>query len=161
MTLEEARELRTRFGSFAREWGDPEMDLYDSESWTERGPLRRIPEYRLSNLECSPPVAGPGSAGSRSLPRVLGAKIPSSIESAGPTPVLIQMASPEGRGMGLRVDSVIALDNLATAPDSRLMRQLETYPVMEAVEIEPRRLLRFPRIANRLALPLRATDVRH
>jgi hypothetical protein len=32
MTLEEARDLRARLASFAREWDDPRMDVYDGES---------------------------------------------------------------------------------------------------------------------------------
>lgn len=32
MTREAARELRARLASFAREWGDPRMDVYDRES---------------------------------------------------------------------------------------------------------------------------------
>jgi hypothetical protein len=32
MTAEEARDLRARLASFAREWDDPRMDVYDSES---------------------------------------------------------------------------------------------------------------------------------
>ena len=32
MTVEEAKELRARLASFAREWDDPRMDVYDSES---------------------------------------------------------------------------------------------------------------------------------
>ena len=32
MSADEARELRARLASFAREWDDPRMDAYDSES---------------------------------------------------------------------------------------------------------------------------------
>jgi hypothetical protein len=32
MTAEEARELRARLASFAREWDDPRMDVYDADS---------------------------------------------------------------------------------------------------------------------------------
>jgi hypothetical protein len=32
MTTVEAKELRARLASFAREWDDPRMDVYDSET---------------------------------------------------------------------------------------------------------------------------------
>ena len=32
MSADEARELRARLASFAREWDDPRMDVYDDES---------------------------------------------------------------------------------------------------------------------------------
>lgn len=44
MTAEEARELRGRLASFAREWGDPRMDDYDTESSARWGRPRRVPE---------------------------------------------------------------------------------------------------------------------
>ncbi len=82
---------------------------------------------RPTLLVQDPNVRGP-------YPDLLVAAITSSIETAGPTRILIQMNTVEGRAMGLRTDSVIALDNLATVPENRLMRQLGTCPIMPAVD---------------------------
>ncbi|MFZ3355498.1 MAG: type II toxin-antitoxin system PemK/MazF family toxin [Thermoplasmata archaeon] len=74
----------------------------------------------------NPSVRGP-------YPDVLVAAITSSTETEGPTRLLVEIRSPEGRSMGLLTDSVIALDNLATIPESRFRRQLGTCPVMSQV----------------------------
>ena len=74
-------------------------------------------------------------------PDVLVAAISSATETAGPTRPLVRMASGEGRAMGLRTDSVIALDNLATVPESRLLRQIGTCPIMDTIDAVLRQLL--------------------
>lgn len=89
---------------------------------------------RPALLVQDPAVRGP-------YPDLLVAAITSSTETTGPTRPLIRMASPEGRAMGLRTDSVIALDNLATVPESRLMRQLGSCPDLAVVNEILRRLL--------------------
>src|SRR5579859_7432252 len=89
---------------------------------------------RPALLVQNPDVRGP-------YPDLLVAAITSSVETVGPTRPLIRQASPEGREMGLRTDSVIALDNLATVPESRLMGQLGRIPSMAAVDAILQRLL--------------------
>ena len=84
-----------------------------------------------------PSVRGP-------YPDVLVAAITSSVETAGATRLLVPMDSPEGQAMGLRTDSVIAHDNLATVPEARLMRQLGTCPVMPQVDAILRRVMGLP-----------------
>jgi mRNA-degrading endonuclease toxin of MazEF toxin-antitoxin module len=66
---------------------------------------------------------------------LLVAAITSAIETVGPTRILVEKDTAEGRAMGRRTDSVIALDNLATVPESRRMRQLGTCPIMRAVDV--------------------------
>ena len=75
------------------------------------------------------------------FPDVLVAAITSSIETTGPTRVRVELHSPEGQAMGLRTDSVIALDNLATIPENRLVRELGTCPIMPVVDKVLKRLL--------------------
>jgi mRNA interferase MazF len=89
---------------------------------------------RPTLLVQDPSVHGP-------YPDVLVAAITSSTETEGTRRLLVQMRSPEGRAMGLLTDSVIALDNLATVPESRSRRQLGTCPVMPQVDQVLRRLL--------------------
>lgn len=74
-------------------------------------------------------------------PDVLVAAITSAVETAGPTRILVAKNTVEGRAMGLKTDSVIALDNLATVPEERLLRQLGTCQVMPSVDSALRRLL--------------------
>lgn len=82
---------------------------------------------RPALLVQDPSVRGP-------YPDVLVAAVTSSVETIGPTRPLVRRESSEGRQMGLRTDSVIALDHLATVPELRLMRQLGTCPVMTLVD---------------------------
>ncbi len=94
-----------------------EFPNIDFRTWKSRPAL----------LVQDPSVRGP-------YPDLLVAAITSTIETAGPTRIRVEMNNPEGRAMGLRTDSVIALDNLATVPERRLMRQLGTCPIMPAVD---------------------------
>ncbi|MGI0070503.1 MAG: type II toxin-antitoxin system PemK/MazF family toxin [Thermoplasmata archaeon] len=89
---------------------------------------------RPALLVQDPGVQGPYSD-------VLVAAITSSVETVGPTRLLVRMASIEGRAMGLRTDSVIALDNLATVPGERLLRQIGSCPVMDRVNVTLRKIL--------------------
>lgn len=88
---------------------------------------------RPALLVQDPNVRGP-------YPDLLVAAITSSVETVGPTRILVQMNTAEGRAMGLRTDSVIAMDNLATVPEDRLMRQLGTCPIMPTVDMILKRL---------------------
>lgn len=89
---------------------------------------------RPALLVQDPMVRGP-------YPDLLVAAISSAVETAGPTRMLIRKDSAEGRAMGLRTPSVIALDNLATVPESRLLRQIGTCSVMNNVDAVLRSLL--------------------
>jgi mRNA interferase MazF len=88
---------------------------------------------RPALLVQDPSVRGP-------YPDLLVAAITSAVETAGPTRILVEMHTSEGRAMGLRTDSVIALDNLATVPESRLMRHLGSCPVMPTVDSTLKRI---------------------
>lgn len=104
-----------------------EFPNIDFRSWKPRPAL----------LVQDPSVRGP-------YPDVLVAAITSSTETAGPTRPLVHLRSPEGRSMGLRTDSVIALDNLATVPLVRLLKELGTCPLMGQVDDVLRALLGLP-----------------
>lgn len=53
---------------------------------------------------------------STAFPNLIVASITSNVARRGPGRVLVRSQSPEGREMGLRTDSLITLDNLATIP---------------------------------------------
>jgi len=68
------------------------------------------------------------------LSQVIVAMITSNIERAGhPSRVFIRLDSPEAHGAGLRTDSVIMTDNLATVLHSEIDRSIGALPDMEKV----------------------------
>lgn len=70
------------------------------------------------------------------------AMITSNMARAGhPSRVMVPHASVEGRQMGLRTDSVIATDNLATVQDCEVDRSIGSCPDMLAVDNALRRTL--------------------
>ncbi len=56
------------------------------------------------------------------LPQRIVALITSNLRRTGPSRVRVRMNSSEGRAMGLRTDSVVVLDNLATVHDRAVDR---------------------------------------
>jgi mRNA interferase MazF len=69
------------------------------------------------------------------LPQVIVTMISSNMSRAGhPSRVAISRSSPEGRSMGLRTDSVIMTDNLATVLEIEIDRRLGRVPDMTAID---------------------------
>lgn len=58
-----------------------------------------------------------------------------------PSRVSVSLATPEGRQTGLRADSVIMLDNLATVENKLIGRVIGTWPDMAAVDAALRHTL--------------------
>lgn len=56
------------------------------------------------------------------------------VRAGHPSRVTISRTSPEGQQMGLRVDSVIMTDNLATVLESEIDRRIGKCPVMSEVD---------------------------
>ncbi len=68
------------------------------------------------------------------LPQTLVAMITSNLSRAGHlSRVPVRLASPEGRASGLRTDSVIMADNIATIADSEIDSVLGRLPEMTAM----------------------------
>lgn len=63
------------------------------------------------------------------------------IRSGHPSRVTIKLASPEGQAAGLRLDSVIMTDNLATVRDAEIDLTLGRLPELEAVDAALRHTL--------------------
>lgn len=78
------------------------------------------------------------------LPQTIVAMITSNMARAGhPSRVVITRTSPEGLQMGLRTDSVIMTDNLATILESEIERSIGRMPNMNPVETALRHTLGF------------------
>jgi len=76
------------------------------------------------------------------LPQTVVAMISSNPARAGhPSRVTVRADSAEGRATGLRLDSVIMTDNLATVLDSEMDTTLGRLPVMRAVDAALRHTL--------------------
>lgn len=63
------------------------------------------------------------------------ALITSNLTRTGPTRVAVNQASQAGQEMGLRGDSVIVLDNLATVLEREIDRVIGYCPAMDTVEL--------------------------
>ena len=76
------------------------------------------------------------------LPQVVVAMVSSNLARAGhPSRVLVSLASPEGAPTGLRTDSVIMTDNLATILESELGARLGSWTRMDLVDAALRKTL--------------------
>jgi mRNA interferase MazF len=62
------------------------------------------------------------------------ALITSNLRRTGTTRIAVQQHSAEGRQMGLRTDSVIVVDNLATIPDRAVDKVIGSCPVMGSID---------------------------
>jgi mRNA interferase MazF len=72
---------------------------------------------------------------SSGLPQTIVAMISSNLARRGhPSRLFIRIASPEGRAAGLRLDSVLMTDNLATVLEAEIDSLLGHMPGMTAVE---------------------------
>jgi mRNA interferase MazF len=60
--------------------------------------------------------------------------ITSNVARSGPTRVHVRRESPEGKAMGILMDSVIVTDNLATVLDREIDQQIGRCPVMPVVD---------------------------
>jgi mRNA interferase MazF len=69
------------------------------------------------------------------LPQVVVAMVTSNLSRAGhPSRVSVSLATPNGQHTGLKFDSVIMTDNIATVRDDEIDRKLGMWPDMAAVE---------------------------
>jgi len=76
------------------------------------------------------------------LPQLILAMISSNLARSGhPSRVSISQSSPEGQRMGLRTDSVVMADNLATVLEVEIDRRLGRVPDMASVDAALRHTL--------------------
>jgi mRNA interferase MazF len=104
--------------------------------------LALFPDSNLRTAKPRPVVVVQADGLHTGLPQTIVAMITSNLARAGhPCRVLIQLATPEGASTGLRTDSVILADNLATIHDTALYRVLGKWPNMAAVDVALRHAL--------------------
>ena len=75
------------------------------------------------------------------FPNLVVAGVTSQVEKAGPGRLFVAKSSPEGRAMGLKLDSLVTLDNLATIGTWSVLQVIGHCPVMGEVDRELRLIL--------------------
>lgn len=68
------------------------------------------------------------------LPACIVAQITSNLARMGPTRVMVRMASPNGRSMGLETDSVVVLDHIATVDFASIYKTIGTCQEMPRID---------------------------
>jgi mRNA interferase MazF len=101
-----------------------------------------FPDSNLRSSQARPALVIQADQLNTGLSQVIVAMITTNLTRAGhPSRVLISIATPAGRQTGLRSDSVIVTDNLATIVDSRFDRVIGAWPDMAAVDAALRHTL--------------------
>ena len=104
---------------------------------TQRGDVVLVlfPNSDLRTAKRRPALVVQASDLNTGLAQTLVAMITSNPARAGhPSRVEVQLHSPEGRGTGLRIDSIIMADNMATVAESEIDSVLGRLPDMTAVD---------------------------
>lgn len=100
------------------------------------------PDSNLKTAKRRPALVVQADALQTGLPQTIVAMISGNASRAGhPCRVPIAKSSAEGRQMGLRSDSVIMTDNLATVLDSEIDRSIGACQLMRAVDDALRKTL--------------------
>jgi mRNA interferase MazF len=93
-----------------------------------------FPDSNLRTAKRRPALVVQADALQTGLPQTIVAMISSNVARAGhPCRVAVQQASREGQQMGLRTDSVVMADNLATVREQEIDRVIGSCPVMDRV----------------------------
>lgn len=103
--------------------------------------LVRFPNSDLRAYKLRPALIVQADGLATGLAQRVVALITSNLARTGPTRVAIPRASLAGRQMGLRTDSVIVADALATVLDRELASTIGSCPVMEQIDATLRRTL--------------------
>ena len=114
---------------------------------TQRGDVVLVlfPNSDLRTAKRRPALVIQASDLGAGLPQTLVAMITSNLARAGhPSRVAGQLESPEGRATGLRTDSVIMADNIATIADLEIDSVLGGLPDMKAVDAALKHTLALP-----------------
>ena len=104
--------------------------------------LALFPDSNLRTAKPRPVLVVQADGVNTGLPQTVVAMISSNVARLGhPSRVAIRLATPEGVGTGLRLDSVIMTDNLATLLNSAIYRHLGTWADMATVDAALRHTL--------------------
>jgi mRNA interferase MazF len=104
--------------------------------------LALFPDSSLRTAKPRPVLVIQADGLGTGLPQTVVAMISSNLARTGhPSRVLIRLATPEGVGTGMRTDSVILTDNLATVRDNVLHRVIGALGDMAAVDAALRHTL--------------------
>jgi mRNA interferase MazF len=94
-----------------------------------------FPDSNLRTAKRRPALVIQASQLNTGLPQTIVAMITSNLARDGhPSRVRVSLGSPEGRGAGLRTDSVIMTDNLATVLETEIDSVLGFLPDLTVVE---------------------------
>ena len=76
-----------------------------------------------------------------SLPQKIAVMITSNLQRVGPTRVKIEAKSEAAKAMGIKIDSVVVCDNLATVLSSQIYEVVGRCPIMPEIEAGLRTIL--------------------
>ena len=104
--------------------------------------LLLYPESNLRTAKKRPALIVQANQLGTGLPQTIVAMISSNLARAGhPSRVSVSVNTPEGQQTGLRKDSVIVTDNLATVLDTEIIRAIGIWPDMIVVDAALRHTL--------------------
>ena len=104
--------------------------------------LALFPDSNLRTAKPRPVLVVEADGLNTGLPQTVVAMISSNLARLGhPSRVAIRVGKPEGAATGLRLDSVIMTDNIATILDTAIYRVLGTWADMAAVDAAMRHTL--------------------
>lgn len=104
--------------------------------------LALFPDSNLRTAKPRPVLIVQADGLNTGLPQTIAAMISSNLARLGhPSRIAIRLGTPQGTATGLRLDSVIMTDNLATILDTAIHRVLGTWPDMAAVDVALRHTL--------------------
>jgi mRNA interferase MazF len=105
--------------------------------------LALFPDSNLRTAKPRPVLVVQANGLNTGLPQTIVAMISSNLARLGhPSRIAVRLATPEGVATGLRLDSVIMTDNLATILDTSIHRLLGTWTDMAVVDAALRHTLR-------------------
>ena len=109
--------------------------------WKSTMPYRRrdvvlvsFPNSDLRTFKKRPALVVQDEAVQTGLRQRIVALITSNMARTGTTRITVHQASNEGQQMGLRTDSVIVIDNLATIPDRAIDKLIGSCQVMGSID---------------------------
>lgn len=104
--------------------------------------LALFPDSNLRTAKPRPVLVVQADGLNTGLPQTVVVMISSNLARLGhPSRIAVRLATPEGAATGLRLDSVIVTDNLATILDSAIYRALGIWADMTAVDAALRHTL--------------------
>jgi mRNA interferase MazF len=93
------------------------------------------PDSNLRTAKRRPAIVVQADSLQTGLSQVILAMVSSNRSRAGhPSRVFVAQSSPDGQQMGLRTDSVVVTDNLATVLETEIDRRIGHMPVMAAID---------------------------